>query len=857
MVRIPRLLVAAPASGHGKTTITVGMMAALAGRGLTVAPAKVGPDYIDPGYHALATGRPSRNLDPWLVGEDQVAPMLLRGATHPTPADVCLVEGVMGLLDGRLGGDGFASSAHVAALTRTPVLLVVDISSTSRTVAATVAGMAAYDETLDVVGVVLNKAGTARHADEARRAVEQTGVPVWGVVPRDVGMHVPSRHLGLVPAAESGEAEATLGRIADLAEEHVDLDAVLAAAAAAPDLDARPWCPATALGEAARETGPGSPVVAVAGGRAFTFRYPETEELLAAAGCRVAVLDPARDLTLPAGTRALYVGGGFPEVHARALASNTSLLDDIRAAVGAGMPTTAECAGLVYLARSLDGHPMAGLVPTDAAMGPRLTLGYREAELLADSVLGPVGTRVSGHEFHRTVAVPAAPPQARRGEAPAWSLGGREEGFALDPAGTGRATLVASYLHTSWAGAPGMAAAFAGAAWEFAGAAGAHVGELCGDVTGAGGTAPGGAAPVVPLGSPVEPVGPAGAEAVPGSAVDLHHHGDAETGDGLVDLAVNVRLDAPPPWLAAALRDEVGRLAAYPDPAQARDALARRHDRRREEVLPTSGGAEAFTLVARALPVREAVVVHPQFTEPEAALTAAGRPVRRVLLRPKDGFALTPQALAEIGDADLVVIGNPTNPTGVLHPARVLRSLVRPGRVLVVDEAFMDAVPGEGESLLADDLEGLLVVRSLTKTWGVAGVRAGYVVGDPRLAAALAEQQPPWSVGSLAVRVIVETATPRALAEAARGATELQAWREHLTTGLRALDVPVVSASAPFVLARPGSGVHATLRERGWAVRRCDTFPGLDASWVRVAARDPLTIDGLLRELSRITRRTA
>ncbi|WP_307818107.1 cobyrinate a,c-diamide synthase [Janibacter endophyticus] len=842
-MRIPRLLVAAPASGHGKTTITVGVMAALARRGLTVAPAKVGPDYIDPGYHALATGRPSRNLDPWLVGEDQVAPLLLRGATHPTPADVCLVEGVMGLLDGRLGGDGFASSAHVAALTSTPVLLVVDISSTSRTVAATVAGMAAYDEALDVVGVVLNKAGTARHADEARRAVEQTGVPVWGVVPRDVGMHVPSRHLGLVPAAESGEAAATLGRIADLAEEHVHLDAVLAAAGGAPDLDARPWCPSAALGEAARETGPGAPVVAVAGGRAFTFRYPETEELLTAAGCRVALLDPARDLALPPGTRALYVGGGFPEVHARALASNTSLLDDIRAAVGAGMPTTAECAGLLYLARSLDGHPMAGLVPTDAAMGPRLTLGYREAELLADSVLGPAGTRVSGHEFHRTVTQPPAAPAARRGEAPAWSLGGRAEGFALDPAGTGRATLVASYLHTSWAGSPGMAAAFAEAAWG-------HEGHTA--------AATATEAPVVPLGRPVGAgVAPVPVQGEPADGVDLDHHGDAETGDGLVDLAVNVRLDAPPPWLATALRDEVGRLAAYPDPAPARDALARRHDRRREEVLPTSGGAEAFTLLARALPVRDAVVVHPQFTEPEAALVAAGRPVRRVLLRPEDGFALTPQSLGEVGDADLVVLGNPTNPTGVLHPARVLRSLVRPGRVVVVDEAFMDAVPGEGESLLAGDLGGLLVVRSLTKTWGVAGVRAGYVAGDPRLVAALAAHQPHWSVGSLALRVMVETATPRALAEAARGASELQSWRQHLTAGLRTLDVPVVGSSAPFVLARPGPGAHATLRERGWALRRCDTFPGLDASWVRVAARDPLTTDGLLRELSRITRRTA
>ncbi len=864
---LPRVLVAAPASGHGKTTIAVGIMAALARRGLTVAPAKVGPDYIDPGYHALATGRPSRTLDPWLVGEGRVAPLLARGATHPTLADVAVLEGVMGLMDGRLGGDGFASSAHVATLTRTPVVLVVDISSTSRTVAATVHGLATIDPELDVVGVVLNKAGTPRHGEEARRAVEAVGVPVWGVLPRDAAMHVPSRHLGLVPAAERGEAAATLDHIAAVAEEHLDLDALLAASRTAPDLDLEPWAPGAALPslqsplpeERAVHSSRREVVVAVAGGRAFTFRYPETVELLEAAGARVVELDPARDAALPEDTSGLYLGGGFPEVHARTLATNRPLVHQIRTAIAAGMPTIAECAGMLYLAETLDDHPMVGALPARAAMGRRLTLGYREATSLVDSVLGPAGTRVAGHEFHRTVTDPPF------GTSAAWDLGGRTEGFALDPAGTGRATLVASYLHTHWAGSPSVAGSFVEAARGWGQARTVTSDEVPRGVRGSGGVALG-ASPVHPTSAEHSPDAPQPAQplsrATPARSTSLadplRHHGDAEVSSELVDLAVNVRLTQPPGWLAQALAEELSTVAAYPDPTRARDAIAARHGVARDQVLPTSGGAEAFTLLARALTPRDAVVVHPQFTEPEAALRAAGHEVRRVLLRPEDDFALTAQALGQIGDADLVVVGNPTNPTGVLHPAATLRSLVRPGRVVLVDEAFIDSVPGERETLLGGDLTGLLVVRSLTKTWAVAGIRAGYVVGDAELVAALAEHQPHWSVGSLALRVMIETATQAALVEADRAAEEIAGWRAHLTRGLHTLGIPTAGGDAPFVLARVGTGVREALRDAGWAVRRGDTFPGLDTAWVRIAVRDPHTIDGLLRELTHLHhRRTA
>ena len=206
--RLPRIVVAAPASGHGKTTLACGLMAGLRRRGLAVAPAKVGPDYIDPGYHWLAAGRVGRNLDPVLVGEDRIVPLLLHGAARPDAADVAVIEGVMGLFDGRLGTDGDGSTAHVARLTDSPVLLVVDVRHASRTFGAVVHGLATYDPRVRVGGVLLNRVGSARHGEEVRRAVEAAGLPVLGALPRDEAISAPSRHLGLVPAAERAESAA-------------------------------------------------------------------------------------------------------------------------------------------------------------------------------------------------------------------------------------------------------------------------------------------------------------------------------------------------------------------------------------------------------------------------------------------------------------------------------------------------------------------------------------------------------------------------------------------------------------------------------------------------------------------------
>jgi histidinol-phosphate aminotransferase len=335
------------------------------------------------------------------------------------------------------------------------------------------------------------------------------------------------------------------------------------------------------------------------------------------------------------------------------------------------------------------------------------------------------------------------------------------------------------------------------------------------------------------------------------AADPLRHHGDQEVGAGLVDLAVNVQVPAPPVWLREELAAGLADLAAYPDATAATAAVADRHGRRTDEVLVTAGAAEAFTLLARALrPGREAtraVVVHPQFTEPEVALSVAGHAVDRVLLDERDGFALHPDAVPD--DADLVVVGNPTNPTSVLHHAQTLRRLVRPGRVLVVDEAFLDAVPGEPESLAGERLPGLVVVRSLTKTWGLAGLRAGYLVGDAGVVARCAEVQPAWSVSSLALLATVACCTPRAVAEARATAERLVEERDHLVRGLTRVGLHVVTpAAAPFVLVRAPDGLQLreALRQKGFAVRRGDTFPGLGADWLRVAVRPAHVTDALV-----------
>jgi histidinol-phosphate aminotransferase len=331
----------------------------------------------------------------------------------------------------------------------------------------------------------------------------------------------------------------------------------------------------------------------------------------------------------------------------------------------------------------------------------------------------------------------------------------------------------------------------------------------------------------------------------------LRHHGDAEVDAGMLDLAVNVRGDAPPAWLLSRLERSLRQLARYPDPRFAVQAVARRHERAEDEVLVTAGAAEAFVLLARAVQPRRAVCVHPSFTEPEAALRAAGHEVERLVLEPP--YVLDPAEVPE--EADLVVVGNPTNPTGVLHLG--LEQLCRPGRVTVVDEAFMDAIPGEPGSLASQALPGLVVVRSLTKTWALAGLRVGYLLGPPDLVARLREAQPLWSVSTPALAALDVCLGRGPVKQAERDAAEVAAERERLEAGLRALGVEVVPGSvAPYLLCRvPGrADVREALRDKGIAVRRGDTFPGLTAEHWRTAVRDGEATDALLAALAEVLR---
>jgi cobyrinic acid a,c-diamide synthase len=477
---VPRLVVAAPSSGSGKTTVATGLMAAFAARGLAVSPHKVGPDYIDPGYHALATGRVGRNLDAYLCGPELVGPLFLHGARG---CDLAVVEGVMGLYDGAAGEGELASTAHVAKLLRAPVVLVVDASSQSRSVAALVHGFVSWDPEVRVGGVILNKVASDRHEVMLREALEQTGVPVLGVLRRAPQVDTPSRHLGLVPVAERrAEAVEAVAAMAAQVSDGCDLDALVGLARSAGALSVAAWdaaeavasspppplpfpssrgsAPSTAPGgfapwtpdrpERPRPQTPDGLVVAVAGGEAFTFSYAENTELLAAAGAEVVPFDPLRDDELPEGTRGLVIGGGFPEVYAAELSANEPLRKAVAHLAESGAPVAAECAGLLYLCRELDGQPMCGVLDAGARMTGRLTLGYRDAVAVGDSVLAAAGTRMRGHEFHRTVVEPGA------GAEPAWGLRTprrRVEGFV-------QRGVHASYLHTHWAAEPGVARRF-------------------------------------------------------------------------------------------------------------------------------------------------------------------------------------------------------------------------------------------------------------------------------------------------------------------------------------------------------------------------------------------------------------
>ncbi len=444
---IPRVVVAGTSSGAGKTTVACGLIGALRNRGQRVQGFKVGPDYIDPSYHALASGRPGRNLDAFLSGPDLIAPLVRHGGTG---ADIAVIEGVMGLFDGASGRGELASTAHVAKLLRAPVLLVVDGSAMARSAAAIVHGFATFDPELHVAGVVFNRVGSEHHEQILRDALEPLGVPVLGALRRDDRVVAPERHLGLVPAGEREQrTSVALDTLAGAVERYVDvasIEALARAAASPPPGSAWSAEPTAQPAHGAR--------IAIARGPAFSFHYQENLELLAAAGAELAPFDPLSDEALPQDCGALILAGGFPEVFGEQLAANAPLRAQVTAFAVAGKPVLAECGGLLYLCRDLDGHEMCGVIGARASMSSRLTLGYREAVATTATPWIDAGERVRGHEFHYSQV------QAVEGGA-AWELSSRgtsrAEGFVAGG-------LQASYLHVQWAAHPHLALRFAHAA---------------------------------------------------------------------------------------------------------------------------------------------------------------------------------------------------------------------------------------------------------------------------------------------------------------------------------------------------------------------------------------------------------
>jgi cobyrinic acid a,c-diamide synthase len=432
----PRIVIAGTHSGAGKTTVATGLLAALRAKGVAAAGAKVGPDFIDPGYHSLACGRPPRNLDPWICGAEAVLPLAARAGAG---SDMLVIEGVMGLFDGASDGE-VSSTADVGRVLAAPILLVVDASAMSSSVAALVHGYATYDPTIRVAGVILNQVGSDGHEILLREALEPTGIPVVGALRRDDALRWRDRHLGLVPVAERpGEVRGALEALAARTAAELDLEAIAALARTAAPIATGP----------VPLPPPGPPVeVAVAAGPAFTFTYTDTLEAIEAAGGRITAFDPLVAARLPDGVDGLVVGGGFPEVYVARLTANRAFLADVGARVRGGLTTWAECGGLMLLTEALDGHPMAGVVPAETRMTHRLSLGYRTATTRMPTPVGPTGTVLRGHEFHYSTVEPA-------GEAlelgSRW--GAKQEGWATPD-------LLATYLHHHPGGDPSAVQAF-------------------------------------------------------------------------------------------------------------------------------------------------------------------------------------------------------------------------------------------------------------------------------------------------------------------------------------------------------------------------------------------------------------
>jgi cobyrinic acid a,c-diamide synthase len=452
------IVIAGERSGVGKTTITLALLAALKRRQQTVQSFKVGPDYIDPMFHQYVTGRACRNLDPILTSETYVRQCFDR---HTQLADCTLIEGVMGLFDGASGTTDAGSTARVAKLLNVPVVLILNCSSTSRSIAAIAHGYRTFDPQVQIVGLILNQVGSDRHLELLTAALLPLHLPILGVLRRRDDLHIPDRHLGLIPAGELTDLNLTLDRLADVGETCFDWERLLPLLLAKPVAAA----PTPLFGAALSrqedlvseiQTYPASRKIrlAIAKDAAFNFYYADNLDLLQDLGAELVAWSPLADLQLPPDIQGLYFGGGFPEVFAETLAANQPARQAVKAAIRAGMPTYAECGGLMYLSdRIVDfndrSHPMVGIFPTSAVMGKRLTLGYRQITAIRDSLLFKTGDRVWGHEFHRSTLT-VSPVE------PLYTLQGYESNLIFAPEGWSIDRVQAAYTHLHFGASPNL-----------------------------------------------------------------------------------------------------------------------------------------------------------------------------------------------------------------------------------------------------------------------------------------------------------------------------------------------------------------------------------------------------------------
>ncbi len=442
---VARILIAGTHSGVGKTTFSIGIMAALQARGLDIRPYKVGPDYIDPSHHSAASGRLCRNLDSWMLPPSALVEIFCRSARG---ADIAVIEGVMGLFDGLSGLDDSGSTAEVARILRTPVILVIDAGSMARSAAAVAQGYARFDPTLPLAGFLINGIGSERHFAWVREAIETAvSLPVLGYLPKRAEITIPERHLGLIPAAEAG-GKTPIEALRREIEETVDLDRIVAIGRTAEPLTP----PSGGEGLFPAEPFPPAAIIAYARDEAFSFYYPDNLDLIEAYGGELVPFSPLAEPALPSGTRGIYIGGGFPEIYAERLSANRPLIRSIRSAAAAGIPIYAECGGLMYLSEGITDrsgrfHPMVGIVPGRVRMTGGLSrMGYVEVALAHDGPLGPAGLRARGHEFHWSETEGDLSPPAHRVIFPE----DREEGYAFG-------NVIASYIHLHFGSNPALA----------------------------------------------------------------------------------------------------------------------------------------------------------------------------------------------------------------------------------------------------------------------------------------------------------------------------------------------------------------------------------------------------------------